>query len=520
MLLFLDNDMKRKRQGRVLGMVPMKEILRLRELGFSQVAIARSLQVARSTVQDYVCRADTAGLTYEEALKLCDTEILARLGKGQRRDADKAPEIDYAWVTRELQRKGVTLELLWLEKRAELKCGYSTFCRCYRRWEVRQNLSMRQIYKAGEKVFVDYCGVKVPLVDLAGAVVTEAQIFVACLGASSYTFAEATPSQGLAYWLGSHERAFQFFQGVPAVAVPDNLKSGVNQSCRYEPEINRSYQDFAEHYGIAVIPARPDKPRDKAKVERAVQEVERWVLAPLRNRRFYSIAELNDAIKPLLETLNNRTMREYQASRRELFERLDKPALKPLPELSFVFATWKKAKVNLDYHIEVERHYYSLPYYFVHREVWIKVSEKVVEIMLDGKRIAFHERSRVPYGFTTLFEHMPPEHAAVKSWSADKFLLWSKRIGAETEAFVQMLLQKRAHPEQAFRSILGLQRLAQKYGSARLEAACKRANHFKLTTMRNIRFILEQNKDKQPLAVEPDPAPVSHDNVRGSSYFH
>lgn len=274
---------------------------------------------------------------------------------------------------------------------------------------------MRQVYEGGDKLFVDYCGLTVPVTHPETGVVTAAQIFVACLGASNYTFAEATESQTLANWIGSHQRALSFLGGVPACIIPDNLKSGVTDACHYEPGVNRNYQDFATHYGVAVLPARPIRPRDKAKVEKAVQEVERQILARLRHQSFQSFSSLNDAIRPLLKQLNERTMSAYGLSRRTLFERVDQPALKPLPSQAFVFATWKQAKVNLDYHIEYKRHYYSVPHWYVRRTVTIKISAQLVEVFYDHQRIALHPRSTVPYRHSTLPEHMPPEHWAYKS---------------------------------------------------------------------------------------------------------
>ena len=326
-------------------MVKFREIIRLHELGYNQTDIARSCVVARSTVQDYIRRASAKGLSYEQLQAMSDSEAQALLGKKTPTSITKT-EIDFEPVHRELGPKGVTLALLWQEglDRGDWTLSYGQFCRRYNRWKGRQNLSMRQTYTGGEKMFVDYCGVTVPVTHPVTGEVTIAQIFVACLGASNYTFAEATSSQTLPNWLGSHQRALEFFGGVPASIVPDNLKSGVTDPCRYEPGINRSYQDFAEHYQVAVIPARPKAPRDKSKVEKAVQEVERQILAPLRHQSFGSVGDLNAAMRPLLKHLNDRTMYAYGVSRRELFERVDRDALKPLPQYSFVFAAWKRAK--------------------------------------------------------------------------------------------------------------------------------------------------------------------------------
>ena len=383
----------------------------------------------------------------------------------------------------------------------------------------KTNCVMRQTHCAGEKLFVDYSGLTVRYQDKGEE--KQAQLFVGAHGASSFTFAEATANQKIESWLGSHVRAFEFFGGVPAVVVPDNLKSGVKDAWWYEPELNRSYQELAEYYGFAVLPARPETPRDKAKVEKAVQEIERWVIAPLRHQIFYSLAEVNAAIRPLLLQLNQKQMRDYGASRLELFERLDKAALQPLPARRYEIGRWKVGRVNIDYHVEFEKHWYSVPYYHVRQEIWLKASEKLIEVFQNNRRIAFHPRSNTPYQHTTLVEHMPPEHAAVKSWTKDKFVGWSKGIGVDTHAFVLQLFSSKAHPEQAFRAVLGLQRLSEKYTAPRLEAACRRANHLKLSTVRNIRSILESRTDSIALSPATEETVVQeHANLRGERMFH
>jgi transposase len=380
---------------------------------------------------------------------------------------------------------------------------------------------MRQVYKAGEKLFVDYCGPTVEVFHPDTDTVTKAQIFVACFGASNYTYTEATPSQELPHWIGAHQRALQFFGGVPECIVPDNLKSGVTDPCRYEPGINRSYEEFARHFNLVILPARPNKPKDKAKVEKAVQEVERQILAPLRHERFTSFTDLNAAIGLRLQLLNERVMSSYGVSRRVLFEQVDQPALKPLPSQSFVFARCKTAKVNLDYHLEVERHYYSVPYWYVQREVQVKMSEHLIEVFHDHQRIAVHERSRVQYRHTTVPDHMPPEHWAYKRQSKERFLAWADQIGTHTRTQVEVIFNTKAHEEQAFRSIRGIQRLATMHGSERLELACRRANAFGMVGLRRLRSILATHLDAAPVEPEPaSPSAIEHPNLRGAQYYH
>lgn len=513
----------KKGQGRGSEVLNIREILRLTCAGLNQAQIAQSCKVARSTVQDYQRRARAVGLEYEAARELPDDELLRQLGKRRSRKERKPCEIDFELIGQELPKKGVTLMLLWQEQvlRAGKELSYAEFCKRVRAWSVKTNYVMRQRHTPGEKLFVDYSGLKIGYIDQTTGADRWAEVFVGALGASSYTYAEATADQGLFSWLGSHQRAFEYFGGVSIAVVPDNLKSGVKSAWWYEPEINRSYQDFAEYHDIAILPTRTKAPRDKGKVERAVQEVERWIIAPLRNRTFTSIGEINEAIKPLLAELNAKRMRDYGESRRELFERLDKPALKPLPALPYEFAQWKQARVNIDYHIEFEKHWYSVPYYHVRQEVWLKATERRLEVFQNNQRVAFHLRNKQPYAYTTLPEHMPPAHAEVRSWSIEKFTAWSKAIGPQTHTFVSLLFASKPHQEQAFRAILGLQRLCEKYTPLRIEAACLRANHFKLRLLRNIRSILEQGWDKAPLTeASAEQIVHGHANLRGQETYH
>jgi len=500
-----------------------REMLRLHELGRNQTEIARGCGVARSTVQDYLRRAKATHLTYSQIQSLSDPEIQTRLGKGKRSTPSNNEPIAFETVHQELSGKGVTLSLLWQEgiERGDWNCSYGGFCRRYNQWKATHQLSMRQTYESGEKLFVDYCGMSVPVVDSLSGQSIQAQIFVSCLGASNYIYAEATASQALPHWIGSHQRALAFYGGVPAVIVPDNVKSGVSDACRYEPGINRSYQDFAEHYGVAIIPARPYKPRDKAKVEKAVQEVERQILAPLRHQRFTSLAQLNRAIAERLDILNQRVMQHYGLSRRALFERTDQPALNPLPIHPFGLAQWKTAKVSADYHIDVERHYYSVPYWFVGRSVQVKLTEKLVEVFVDHQRIASHPRAQSRYRHTTVDDHMPPEHWAYKHQSKERFLAWAQTIGPQTTAQVDAIFEHKAHDEQAFRTLKGVQQLANRYGCERLEAACQRANVFQMTGLRRLKAILSAHLEAVPLpdaSVEPSSPPHAH--VRGHAYYH
>jgi transposase len=420
-----------------------------------------------------------------------------------------------------LRKKSVTLRLLWVEYREAHPdgYGYSQFCERYRRWAKRLKPSMRLSHKGGEKVFVDYAGQTVPIVDPHSGEVRQAQIFVGVLGASNYTYAEAHWSQDLPNWIGAHVRLFSFLGGVPEVVVPDNLKAGVKHPCRYEPDLNPTYQDLAEHYGTAVIPARVRKPKDKAKVEVGVQVVERWILARLRNRTFFSLADLNQAIRELLDELNTRLMKHLGRSRRQLFETLDQPALKPLPQQPYVFAIWKKARVNIDYHVEFDKHYYSVPHTLIHEEVYVRATERTVEIFFKGRRVASHRRANARGRHTTTSQHMPPAHQKYQEWSPERFTRWAQTIGPHTTQLVQALLASRKHPQQAYRSCLGLLRLAKRYGEDRLEAACRRAFPAGIHSYKGVKNILDAKLDQ----VEPEePAavvPTDHENIRGQTYY-
>ena len=506
-----------------LTMRKIREVLRLKwECGLKNRAIARSCSISHSTVSEYLQRAKAAGLSWPLPADLDEDALFLLLFPTPSHPSSKIiPCPDWSLIHTELRRKSVTLRLLWVEYREAHPdgYGYSQFCELYRQWAKRLKPSMRLSHKGGEKLFVDYAGQTVPIVDPHSGEIRQAQIFVAVLGASNYTYAEANWSQDLPNWTGAHVRAFTFIGGVPEIVVPDNLKAGVKHPCRYEPDLNPTYQDLAQHYGTAVIPARPRKAKDKAKVEVGVQVVERWILARLRNRTFFSLADLNQAIRELLDELNTRLMKHLGRSRRELFEALDRPALKPLPEQPYEFAIWKEARVNIDYHVEFEHHYYSVPHTLIHEEVYVRATEGTIEIFFRSHRIASHRRSNALGRHTTLSEHMPPAHQKYQEWSPDRFTRWAQTIGPHTTQLVQALLTSRKHPQQAYRSCLGLLRLASRYGEERLEAACCRALPAGIHSYKGVKNILDAKLDQ----VEPEePAPVvppSHENIRGQTYY-
>jgi transposase len=505
----------------------IKEVLRLKfEAGLANRQIARSCGVNHSTVADYLSRAKIAGLaSWPLPVELDETGLEERLFPSTVVRSNRPRTMpDWPTVHEELHsNKHVTLQLLWEEYKQPEPNGYqySRFCQLYQQWRSKLDLVLRQEHRAGEKLFVDYAGPTVSITDSKTGEVREASIFVAVLGASNYTYADATWRQDLSCWIGSHVRALEFLGGCPAVLVPDNLKAGVRHPCRYEPDLNPTYQEMAAHYGIAVIPARVRKPRDKAKVEGGVLLVERWILAVLRKRTFFSLADLNLAIAELLEKLNQRRFRKLDGCRAEWFLKLDRPALRPLPAEAYFFAEWKKARVNIDYHIEVDHHYYSVPYALVHREIDVRYTAMTVEVLHDGERVASHVRSYKAGAFTTTAAHRPKSHQGYLEWTPERLVHWASTTGPSIAALVDKILQSRTYPEQAFRSCLGVLRLGKTYGPERLEAAACRALKLGACSYKSVKSILHTGLDRQPvLELPPDRAPIQHANIRGTDYFN
>lgn len=379
---------------------------------------------------------------------------------------------------------------------------------------------MRFEHTAGEKLFVDYAGLTMAVINPQTGEAMPAHIFVAALGASNYTYAEATWSEGLRDWIGAHVRALEFFGGSTSVVVPDNTKAAVTASHRYEPDLNRTYADWARHYNCVVIPARAVRPRDKAVVEAAVLGAERWLMAPLRNRTFFSLVELNQALRRQLEDYNNRAFQKLDGSRQSLFAQLDRPALQPLPAERYEFAEWKEATVHIDYHVEVDKHRYSTPYQLVHKKVDVRSTQNTVEIFFKGNRVASHKRSPHKGRFTTLEEHMPKAHRECAQWPPDRLIRWAQKTGEHTEKLVTQILASRPHPQQGFRSCLGILRLATPYSPERLEAACKRALAINALSFKSVESILKHGLDQKPLPTEQPQLPaIEHANVRGSEYY-
>jgi transposase len=507
-----------------LPMRKAREILRQKwQCGLTHRQIAKSVQVSPGTVGEVVTRAKLTQLDWATVESLSE-DALERVLYGRPPVGEVTrPVPDVVYLHTELRRKGVTLALLHVEYLEKHPDGlrYTAFCEHYRRWRERQRPVMRQTHVAGEKVFVDYSGDKPHVVDPSTGETQEVELFVAVLGASNLTYACATRSQQVADWCAGHVGAFEYFGGVPRATIPDQLKSGVSKSCRYEPGVQRTYEELAEHYGTVVLPARPMHARDKAKVEVGVLVAQRWILARLRHQTFFSLEELNERIAELLEDLNNRTMRVYRESRRQLFERIERATLLPLPAARFVYGAWKLGvTVNIDYHVDYESHYYSVPFGLLREKLDVRATAMMVEIFQRGDRITSHVRSYVRGQHTTKPEHMPKAHLRHLEWSPSRIIQWANTIGQQTAVLCEAIMKERRHPEQGYRSCLGILRLGKKYGAERLEAACTRAVAVGARSYRHVDSILSHGLDQVEQSEPAATAPRRHENVRGPGYYH
>jgi transposase len=500
------------------------EVLRLHHEGsLSHREIARAVNASPTTVGEILRRAKQCDVTWPLPAALSEAELEAQLYPPAAPSSLARPEPDWPAMHRELRRKGVTLDLLWQEYKAEHPDGYrySSFCDHYRQWVGRLAVSLRQTHSPGEKLFIDYAGPTVPIVDPMTGEIRQAAIFVAVLGASNYTYCEATWSQALPDWIGSHVRTLEHLGGVTALLVPDNLKSGVITACFYEPEINPTYRDLASHYATVVLPARPRRPKDKAKAEGGVLLVERWVLACLRHQRFFSLGELNGGIAELMVKLNNRSFKKLPGCRQSAFAEMDRPALRPLPATRYEFAEWKVARVGIDYHVEVGGHYYSVPYRFAREKIDVRLTASIVELFHRGARIASHARCDVRGRHSTLDSHMAPAHQAVMGWNAPRLLEWAGRIGPHVQAVVQHVLNQRRHPQQGYRACLGILRLGKSFSDERLEAACDRAIAIGAPSYSSLKSILKHGLDQKRASTPAQTClPLEHANVRGPDYYH
>lgn len=510
--------MPRKR----LSMHKIKELLRLKfALNLSTRQISSSLAISVGSTQDYLARARIAGISWPMCEEISDQDIedlLFPSSSGSKIDHKPLP--DWHLIECALKQKGVTLRLLWEEYRLIYSngLGYSHFCKHYCDFKQTIDPRMRQSHKAGEKLFVDYSGVTLPLTNRTTGAISNVQVFVATMGASSYTYAEAILTQSIPDWISSHIRAFEFFGGVPQILVCDNLRSGVTHSCLYEPNIQRTYEELGRHYSIAIVPARVRKPRDKAKVEAGVQRIEQRVLARLRNRQFFSVSDMNRAIKPLLEEMNRQPMQGFEHSRLDLFEQLDKPVLRSLPLHRYEIGIWSHARVGTDYHITFDNCHYSVPYYLNSQQVDVRASRNVIEIFYMNERVTSHVRITDKLGCSTLQEHMPEKHKAYSDWTNERMHAWLQEQGGSILSVGEAIFAEQLHPLQAVRSCIGLVRLSENYGSDRLEAACKRALEMSSPCYSTIKAILEKGMDRTS-SKELVKEPFQHHNIRGAEYY-
>jgi len=509
-----------------IAMRNIREVFRLRlAAGLSIRQIRDSTKISVGTIQRLLAQAEQMGLSWPLPEELDEVQLARLFYPGAESSATGRLQIPHwAAVHQELKRKGVTLCLLWEEYAARYPShsySYSQFCERYRRWRGQQKRSMRQHHRAGEKCFVDYCGPTVPIIDAQTGEVHGAQVFVAVLGASNYTYAEATCAQSLPDWLASHVRMLEYFGGCPELIIPDNLRSGVSRACRYDPDLNPSYQQLAAHYGVAILPARPYKPKDKAKAEIGVQVVERWILARLRHHSFFSLAELNQCIGALLEALNARAFKQLPGNRRQAFEQIDRPALRPLPRHPYRYIDIKPVKVNIDYHVHYQRHHYSVPHQHVGQTLELQASDTLVTLYYRREPVASHPRKFRP-GVTTVAAHMPERHHKHQQWSPGRLKNWARDLGAEVLVWVSTQLTTRDHPEQAYRVCLGLLSLSREYPAERLDAACRIANREGLMRLVQIKAILTSNRDRLPeqLNFPNEVLAQDHENIRGAKDFH
>jgi transposase len=514
--------MARKR----ISMKKIRDIIRLKETcDLSERKIAKALDISRPVVSQYIIDFRSSGLTYEQTKAMPDSQLLSLFEK-KRSNNTRYENLTgrFPGYVQELKKTGVTLMTLWKEYQRDYTEGYSysQFCYHFQVWRNASKLTMHIEHKAGDKMFVDYAGNKLEVVDFKTGEVRKVEVFVAILGASQLTYAEASFSQKSEDWIRSNERALQYFGGVPQAIVPDNLKSAVTQSCKYEPKINFMFDDFADHCKTAILPARVRRPQDKALVENAVKLVYQRVYAPLRNRIFHSIEDLNEAIWDLLEQHNNTQFQRLKFSRRELFEKIERSALKTLPKERYAIKQCRELTAQFNYHVELreDRHYYSVPWQLKGKRVRVIYDDRSVSIYYDNIRIIQHKRDRIPNAYTTLHTHMPPDHRDYAKWSPERFIRWARSIGGNVAEIIKVVLKSRTHPEQAYKTCMGILNLVKEYEPDRLDKACEKALNFGFYSYKRIKNILDRGLEQDLFTASTESAISLHENVRGNKYYH
>lgn len=509
-----------------LSMRKITDVLRLHfQSQLSCRQIAQALFVSRAGVHKTIDRATAAGLTWPlpEETTDADLELLLYPTAEPSQNLPIRALPDWEKVRTELSQKHVTRRLLW-EEYHEVHpegIGYSQYCDLYHRWRLHVDPVMRIERKAGEKLFVDWSGDTIGIIDPKTGLVHQSQLFVAVLGSSSYLYAEATWTQQLQDWIMAHVRAIDFLGGSPQLLIPDNTLTAVKRPCYYHPTIHLTYADMARQYGMAILPARVRHPKDKAAVEAGILHAQRRILGSLRNRQFFSLAELNEAIAEEVDAINEAPFQKLEGSRRSQFEEIDRPALMPLPQVRYEYAEWLSPRAGVNYHIEVEKHFYSVPHRLMRLKLDVRLTASVVEVFYRNERVASHRRSFIEYGYTTVAEHMPSNHRFYAEWNPERIQKWAGSVGESVAEVCKEIMRKRPHPEQGFRACLGIMRLAKIYEKERCEAACQRALAAGTVNYRSIESILKRGLDRMPLFSQTTPEPLpNHEHIRGPEYYN
>ena len=506
------------------GRLPMRKVKKVLgfhfEEGRSARAIATHCGMARRSVASVLERFAASGLSWPEAGDMAEEALEAALFPAPTQAAPQQ-EVDWAKVETDLSEQGVTLKLLWEEWRETHPGGmsYPTWCRRFREWRPRRDATMRQNRRPGERLFVDYAGMTIPIM-IDGAE-HEAQVFVASMGVSGRLYAEATLSQKIEDWCASHVRCFEDMGCVPQVVVPDNIKPAVIKPSRYEPVLNETYADLLEHYDVQGFPARVRKPRDKALVENGVLQGERWILAPLRKRVFHDLPSANRAIGAQVEKINSRPYADGTGENRYgRFESVDLPHMKPLPERRWQHTVWRKNTVHRDYHIAIDYHFYSVPHELIGKEVDVRLRDNLIDVFLRGRHVASHIRSSARGRATTVEEHKPKAHQRAGVEATRAQLEKSARdIGPHVHAYVVVLMKRQNNPEFGFRACYGVLRLAKSYEQDRFDGACRYALELGTRSYRGLENILRTGADLAAAEQEPDTMPIDHSNIRGPEAY-
>jgi transposase len=510
-----------------ISMSKIRQILRLHSQGRGKLLIANHTGIARNTLKKYLKEFEHSGLSFKEINELSDKDLEDLFIKPEEKPL--SPKLQalfslFPAMDKELKRKGITRLLLWEEYRRKHPDGYglSQFKNYFAGWKAQVNPSMRIEHKAGDKLYVDFAGDKLSIVDKQTGEIQQVEVFVAILGASQLTYVEAVMTQQKEDFIAACEGALHYYGGVPAAIVPDNLKSAVIKSSKYEPVLNETFADFADHYGTTILPARAYHPQDKALVEGAVKIVYTRIYAKLRTGQYFTLDELNKAILIALEEHNLTLLKGRNYSRRQQFEEVERQTLAPLPPLRYELKKQLFATVMKNGHVSLsaDKHYYSVPYRFIGKKVKLMYSRSTVEIFYNYERIAIHKRTKSPYNYTTEKDHMASTHQFVSDWTPERFLNWAAGIHEDVHLYILKILDRKQHPEQAYKSCVGILSFAKKVGNDRLIKACQRALGYGIYNYKTIQTILEKGMDNYDEAEETKQLEMPlHENIRGEEYY-